>query len=408
MLKGKKIILGITGSIAAYKAAYLLRLFKKEEAEVQILITPSGKEFITPATLYALSGRPVLGTFFETNDGTWHSHVDLGLWADVMIIAPATANTLAKMAMGICDNLLLTTYLSVRCPIFIAPAMDSDMFLHPASQNNISLLKERGCTVIEPGTGVLASGLHGKGRMEEPEVIVEKLKDFFKNNEKKKTLEGMRVLVTAGPTFENIDPVRYIGNYSSGKTGFAIAEELAARGAFVELIAGPVNQNIDNKLINRTNVISADNMYKASLEKFPKCNAAILTAAVSDFKPAHYSSQKIKRENNNLIVELKENKDIAAKLGSIKKPNQILVGFALETEKAELNAVKKLKEKNLDFIILNSLSKQNKCFGEDDNKITIIDNENKKQEFPFKCKKEIAIDIVNELENNFDKLKCPF
>jgi len=406
MLKGKKIILGITGSIAAYKAAYLLRLLKKEEAEVQVLITPAGKEFITSATLSALSGRPVLGTFFETKDGTWHSHVDLGLWADVMIIAPASANSLAKMAMGICDNLLLTTYLSVRCPVFIAPAMDSDMFLHSATQNNIKLLKERKCIVIEPGTGVLASGLHGKGRMEEPEVIVEKLKDFFKNKEK--TLTGKRILVTSGPTVENIDPVRYISNYSSGKTGFAIAEELAARGAQVDLITGPVNLNIDNELINRYDVISAKQMHNKCLELFKISDGAILTAAVSDFCPVRYSSKKIKKDEDNLTLDLKHTPDIAAKLGKIKKPFQILAGFALETDNAINNAVKKLNEKNLDFIVLNSLSKENKCFGADVNKITIIDNENKKYEFPFKYKKEIAIDIVNVLEENFNKGECPF
>lgn len=403
MLKGKKIILGITGSIAAYKAAYLLRLLKKEEAEVQVLITPAGKEFITPATLSALSGLPVLGTFFETKDGTWHSHVNLGLWADAMVIAPASANTLAKMATGICDNLLLTTYLSVRCPVFVAPAMDCDMFQHPASQKNISLLIERGCMVIEPGTGVLASGLHGKGRMEEPEVILEKLREFFSVKDKSKTLEGKRVLVTAGPTVENIDPVRFISNYSSGKTGFAIAEELVKRGAIVDLIAGPVNLEINNKNIIRTNIISADEMYKASVELFPKCDAAILTAAVADFRPNNYSSKKIKNKNDNITIELTANLDIAAKLGEIKKPRQILAGFALETENGEQNAFKKLQTKNFNFIVLNTLSEVNKCFIDDTNKITIIDKENKIQEFTLKHKSEIASDIVDMLEKEFKK-----
>ena len=395
-MKGKKIILGITGSIAAYKAAYLLRLLKKEEAEVQVLITPAGKEFITPATLSALSGRPVLGTFFETKDGTWNSHVDLGLWADAMIIAPASANTMAKMATGTCDNLLLTTYLSARCPVFIAPAMDLDMFSPPATQNNISLLKERGCMIIEPGTGVLASGLHGKGRMEEPEMIVEKLRDFFN---KEKSLAGKRIMIPAGPTYENIDPVRFIGNYSSGKMGFAIAEELANRGATVELIAGPVQLQVANKkLINRTDVVSAHEMYDKSIEIFPTVDAAIMVAAVADYAPAVKSSQKIKRKTKNIQLKLKANPDIAAAMGELKKPSQILAGFALETENAEKNAFKKLLSKGLDFIVLNSLAEQGAGFMVDTNRITIIDKENKKKEFPLKKKSEAAKDVVDTLQ----------
>ncbi|MCL2073463.1 MAG: bifunctional phosphopantothenoylcysteine decarboxylase/phosphopantothenate--cysteine ligase CoaBC [Marinilabiliaceae bacterium] len=410
MLKGKKIILGITGSIAAYKAAYLLRLLVKEEAEVQVLITPAGKEFITPATLSALSNKPVLGTFFETNDGTWHSHVNLGLWADVMIIAPASANTIAKMATGICDNLLLTTYLSTKCPIFVAPAMDLDMFAHPATQKNISLLIERGCKIIEPSTGVLASGLHGKGRMEEPEQIVEILKDFFENKIPQKSLAGKRVMVTAGPTYENIDPVRFIGNYSSGKTGIAIAEELIKRGAKVDLIINSHLLSSREKELYfntlgtaRSEVISADDMYREALKIFPKVDAAIMTAAVADFKPAKYSQKKIKRNDKNLTIELSPNPDIAAKLGQIKKSNQILIGFALETHDEEVNAFKKLISKNLDFIVLNSPSTKGTGFMTDTNEITIIDKNNFKKKYPLKTKKEVASDIIDELEKLLKK-----
>ena len=428
MLKGKKIILGITGSIAAYKAAYLLRLLIKEGAEVQVLITPAGKEFITPATLSALSGRPVLGTFFETKDGTWHSHVNLGLWADVMLVAPASANTLAKMATGICDNLLLTTYLSLKCPVFIAPAMDLDMFSHPATKHNISLLIERGCKLIEPGTGVLASGLHGKGRMEEPEIIVEKLKDFFSEKENKKPLLGKRIMVTAGPTYENIDPVRFIGNYSSGKTGIALSKELVKRGAIVHLIAahhistkvevideyknfGFQNSNsfcenyeevvFEEGRVVATTIKSAEEMYQAACRIFPNVDAAIMAAAVADYKPAKYSQNKIKRNGENLTIELVPNPDIAAKMGELKKPEQILIGFALETDNKEANAIKKLNSKNFDFIILNSPDSEDTGFIADTNKITIIHKNNKKQEFTLKSKKEIASDIIDELEKLF-------
>ncbi len=398
MLQGKKIILGITGSIAAYKAAFLLRLLIKEGAEVQVLITSTGKEFITPVTLSALSGRPVLGDFFENRDGTWHSHVDLGLWADVMLIAPASANTLAKMAHGICDNLLLTTYLSAKCPVFIAPAMDLDMFAHPSTQKNIEILKSWGCQVIEPGTGVLASGLHGKGRMEEPEAIVQQLHTFFGTPDKKKSLTGKRFMITAGPTHEAIDPVRFIGNYSSGKMGFAIAEELALRGAAVDLIAGPVQMSINNPKINRYNVVSASEMYQKACELFPLADGAIMAAAVSDFSPVKAASQKIKRTGDNLSIELKANPDIAKSMGEIKKKSQILVGFALETENEEINALAKLKSKNLDFIVLNSLASPDAGFMVDTNRITIIDRENKKIEFPLKSKKEVASDVVDYLE----------
>lgn len=398
MLKGKKIILGITGSIAAYKAAFLLRLLMKEGADVQVIVTPAGKEFITPVTLSALSGRPVLGTFFENRDGTWHSHVDLGLWADLMVIAPASANTMAKMANGICDNLLLTTYLSAKCPVFIAPAMDLDMYAHPATQKNINALEGWGCKVIEPGTGVLASGLHGKGRMEEPEAILHQIISFFQSSEKKKSLIGKCIMVTAGPTHEAIDPVRFIGNYSSGKMGFAIAEELAARGARVDLIAGPVQMKVENRNINRIDVVSASEMFEKSRELFPHADGAVMAAAVGDFSPVEAARHKIKRTGQNFTLQLKANPDIAKNMGEIKKKGQVLVGFALETENEENNAIVKLKAKNLDFVVLNSLASPGSGFMVDTNRITIIDKENKTVEFPLKSKKEAASDVVDYLE----------
>jgi phosphopantothenoylcysteine decarboxylase/phosphopantothenate--cysteine ligase len=401
MLQGKKIILGITGSIAAYKAAFLLRLLMKEGAEVQVILTPAGKEFITPVTLSALSGRPVLGSFFEKGDGTWHSHVDLGIWADLMLIAPASANTLAKMATGVCDNLLLTTYLSAKCPVFIAPAMDLDMFAHPATQKNIETLQEWGCKVIEPGTGVLASGLHGKGRMEEPEAILKLIKSFFQSSERNNSLTDKRIMITAGPTHEAIDPVRFIGNHSSGKMGFAIAEELAARGAMVDLITGPVQLEVENSLINRVDVVTASQMHEKARALFPSANAAIMAAAVGDFSPINAANQKIKHSGQNLMLELKANPDIAKSMGEIKKTGQVLVGFALETENEEANAIGKLKSKNLDFIVLNSLASPGSGFMTDTNRITIIDKENKKTEYPLKSKKEVAIDIADYLEKLF-------
>lgn len=403
MLQGKKIILGITGSIAAYKAAFLLRLLMKEGAEVQVIITPAGKEFITPVTLSALSGKPVLGTFFENRDGTWHSHVDLGLWADLMLIAPASANTLAKMANGICDNLLLTTYLSAKCPVVIAPAMDLDMFAHPATQKNIEILSNWGCKVIEPGTGVLASGLHGKGRMEEPEAIVEQLKAFFTAEEKKKSFAGKRIMITAGPTHEAIDPVRFIGNYSSGKMGFAIAEELALRGAVVDLIAGPVQLTTHHANIRRYDVVSAMEMYQKASELFPRTNGAVMAAAVADFTPVEKAEQKIKRAGDSFTLEMKANPDIARAMGQMKQPGQVLAGFALETDNAEANAAGKLQSKNLDFIVLNSLADPGSGFMVDTNRITILDRENKKMEFPLKSKREVASDIVDYLEQCFGR-----
>jgi phosphopantothenoylcysteine decarboxylase/phosphopantothenate--cysteine ligase len=398
MLKGKKIILGVTGSIAAYKAAVLLRLLVKQGAEVQVLMTSAGKEFITPVTISALSGKPVLGDFFENRDGTWNSHVDLGLWADVMLIAPATANTMGKMVMGICDNLLVTTYLSARCPVFVAPAMDLDMFQHPSTLRNMETLKSWGCEIIEPTTGELASGLLGKGRMEEPEAIVNRLEAFFGDAEKKKSLNGKRVMVTAGPTYEAIDPVRFIGNYSSGKMGFAVAEALADRGAQVDLIAGPVHVTTSHPLINRVDVTSAGEMMEVCVKYFPLSNAAVMSAAVSDYKPEHAHNQKIKRSGEHLALNLVPNPDIAREMGQMKKVGQVLAGFALETNNEEANALKKLKAKNLDFIVLNSLAVQGAGFMADTNQISIIDFENKIKHYPLKSKREVAEDIVDYLE----------
>jgi len=393
-LEGKKIILGITGSIAAYKAAILLRLLVKEGAEVQVVITAAGKEFITQVTLSALSGKPVISEFFGTIDGTWHSHVDLGLWADAMIVAPATASTIAKMANGVADNMLITTYMSAKCPVFVAPAMDLDMFAHPATQKNIDTLKYFGNFIIEPGEGELASGLEGKGRMEEPENILEILVDSF--NRKKKLL-NKTILVTAGPTFEKIDPVRFIGNYSSGKMGYAIAEELASQGADVVLISGPVSVSIKNNQIKVISVESAEEMYNESVQRFPSCNAAIMSAAVADFTPVSPENKKTKRGKNNWNIELKPTKDIAAALGEIKKNDQVLAGFALETNNEETNAKLKLHKKNLDFIVLNSLKDPGAGFRGDTNKITIIDKNNNHQSFKLKSKKEVAVDIVEKL-----------
>jgi len=397
MLKGKKIILGITGSIAAYKAAYLLRLLIKEGAEVQIILTPSGKEFITPVTLSALSGRPVLSGFFENSDGTWHSHVDLGIWADIMVVAPATANTMGKMASAICDNLLLTTYLSAKCPVLVAPAMDLDMYGHPANQRNIELLRQFGAHIAEPGTGELASGLSGKGRMEEPENLVEEIKKLL-DPQKKKTLSGRTVLVTAGPTYESIDPVRFIGNYSSGKTGFSIAGELAMRGAKVYLIAGPVSLATPDGNIIRKDVTSAVEMEAACLAFFPYCDAGIFSAAVADYAPADPSNEKIKRSGETFTFKLKPNPDIAANMGAIKSPSQITVGFALETNNGEINAVNKLERKKFDLIVLNSPNKEGEGFISETNRVSIIDKNHQVNNFPLKNKKQVAEDIVSVLE----------
>jgi phosphopantothenoylcysteine decarboxylase/phosphopantothenate--cysteine ligase len=393
-LKSKKIILGITGSIAAYKAAMLLRLLTKEGAEVQVVITPAGKEFITPVTLSALSGKPVISEFFGANDGTWNSHVDLGLWADLMLVAPATASTIAKMANGIADNMLITTYLSAKCPVFIAPAMDLDMFAHPSTQKNLETLKSFGNTIIEPATGELASGLTGKGRMEEPENILEIVVGHFNSNSK---LNGKTFLVTAGPTYERIDPVRYLGNFSSGKMGYAIAEQLAEKGAKVVLVSGPVSVKVRNKNIETVFVESAGEMFKECTTRYSHCDGAVMCAAVADFTPVNPEVQKTKRGKSDWILELRPTKDIAQALGEIKRRDQILVGFALETNDETENAQRKLVSKNLDFIVLNSLNEKGAGFQVDTNKITIIDKYNIQQNFELKSKKEVAVDIVDKI-----------
>lgn len=395
-LNGKKIVLGITGSIAAYKSCLIIRQLIKRGAEVQVVITPAGKEFITPITLSALTHKPVISEFFSQRDGTWNSHVDLGLWADAMLIAPATASTIGKMANGIADNMLITTYLSMKAPVFVAPAMDLDMYAHPSTQNNLQTLISYGNHIVEPGTGFLASELIGKGRMEEPENIVAQLEEFF--DIPNRDMEGRRVLITAGPTYEKIDPVRFIGNYSSGKMGFALAEECARRGAEVEMVCGPVSIDFSKKYenIHRTNVESAQQMYEACKALFPSVDAGILCAAVADFTPETVADKKIKRTGDDMVVRLKPNPDIAASLGQIKTDAQVLVGFALETNDEESNAQSKLKKKNFDFIVLNSLRDKGAGFRTDTNKVTII-TEEEKQEYPLKSKVEVAQDIINKL-----------
>ena len=392
MLKGKKIVLGITGSIAAYKSCLIIRGLIKRGAEVQVVITPAGKEFITPITLSALTHKPVVSEFFSQRDGTWNSHVDLGLWADAMLIAPCTASTMGKMANGIADNMLITTYLSMKAPVLIAPAMDLDMYKHPSTQANMAKLKEYGNLIVEPATGFLASGLEGKGRMEEPEVIVDYLDKYFEV----KDLTGKHILITAGPTYEKIDPVRFIGNYSSGKMGFALAEECYRRGAEVTLIAGPVSLTCSNG-IHRIDVESCEEMYQAAIKAFTgKMDAAILCAAVADFRPASVADKKIKREKDDLEIRLVPTHDIAAALGKAKKEDQRIVAFALETNDEETNAEKKRKKKNADFIVLNSTRNPGTTFGTDENKITII-SENGKKEYEKKPKTEVARDIIDEL-----------
>lgn len=391
-LQGKHIVLGITGSIAAYKAASLARLFIKKGAEVQIVITPAGKEFITPVTLSALTGKPVVSEFFTANDGTWHSHVDLGLWADLMVIAPATAATMGKMANGVADNMLITTYMSMKAPVIVAPAMDLDMFQHPSTHRNMNLLREYGNHIIEPADGFLASKLIGKGRMEEPENIVTYVEEFFAKQE---TLAKKKILITAGPTYEKIDPVRFIGNYSSGKMGFSLAEECANRGAEVTLVAGPVSLKINHPNIKRIDVESADQMYEAAVAAFPTMDAAILCAAVADYKPAQWADKKIKRETTgDMSISLVANKDIAATLGKM-KTHQRMIGFALETNDEENNAQKKIKSKNLDYIVLNSLNDAGAGFQHNTNKISIINKEGEKTDYPLKTKQEVAADIVD-------------
>lgn len=397
MLKGKNIILGITGSIAAYKAAILVRLLVKEGANVKVVMTKLAKEFITPLTLATLSKNPILVDFFDPENGQWNSHVDLGIWADVYIIAPATANTIAKMASGGADNLLLTTYLSARCPVFVAPAMDIDMYSHPTTQKNINTLQSFGNYIIEPETGELASGLEGKGRMAEPENILRILTEFFQKKKSESKLKGRNILITAGPTYEAIDPVRFIGNFSSGKMGYAIAEEAALRGANVSLISGPVSIQKINTSIQLTNVISADEMFQAVKSKFNNSEIVILSAAVADFTPIEVNTDKIK-DKTGLTINLKPTVDIAKEIGLKKKENQVFIGFALETSNELENAQNKLKKKNFDFIVLNSLRDKGAGFKTDTNKITIIDKHNNISKFELKSKAQVANDILDKTE----------
>lgn len=391
-LKGKHIVLGITGGIAAYKSAFLLRLLIKAGAEVQVVITPNGKQFITPATLAALSGKPVVSEFFAANTGEWHSHVDLGLWSDLMVIAPATASTIGKMTSGVADNMLVTTYLSAKSHVMVAPAMDLDMWAHPSTQRNIRTLQKDGVEIIMPASGELASHLQGQGRMEEPEEILRRVEAYFS---RKETLKGKKVLVTAGPTYEEIDPVRFIGNYSSGKMGFAIAEEAAERGAEVTLVAGPVSIHTSNPSIKRIDVRSAREMLAAAEANFDDCDIAILSAAVADYAPATRADSKIKREKTDgMTLHLVKNPDIAATLG-VKKGNRLLVGFALETDHEEDNALRKMKNKNLDMIVLNSLRNPLAGFNKDTNQVTIIKADGTETEYPSKSKREVAGDILD-------------
>jgi phosphopantothenoylcysteine decarboxylase/phosphopantothenate--cysteine ligase len=392
ILSGKHIVLGVTGSIAAYKAAYLVRLLIKKGAEVQVVMTAAAKEFITPLTLSTLTRKPVVSEFFDRRDGSWNSHVDLGQWADAMLIAPCTASTLGKMASGVADNMLATTYFSMKAPVFIAPAMDLDMYSHPVTQRNIETLRSIGNIFIEPASGELASQLIGKGRMQEPEVIVAALEEYFRTQSQ---LSKKKILITAGPTFEQIDPVRFIGNNSTGKMGFALADECAARGADVTLIAGPVNLKTVHSGINRIDVRSAQQMYEAAMEHFPGSDAAILCAAVADYTPAVVADNKIKRKGE-MTLTLKPTQDIAAALGAIKRPDQRMVGFALETNNEFSNAQDKLERKNLDFIVLNSLRDEGAGFGYDTNKVTLIDRK-ESQPLPLQSKKDVAKAIINKL-----------
>ena len=400
-MKGKKIVLGITGSIAAYKACSLIRLFIKAGAEVQVVITPAGKEFITPVTLSALTSKPVISEFFSGRDGSWHSHVDLGLWADAMVIAPCTASTLGKMAHGVADNMLITTYLSMKAPVFIAPAMDLDMYRHPATQANLQTLRSYGNHIIEAASGELASHLIGKGRMEEPENIFYTLESFFRLQDatlNKKDLKGRRIMITAGPTYEKIDAVRFIGNFSTGKMGFALAEECATRGAKVELIAGPVGLKTKHPNIHRTDVTSAQQMYEVATTCFPTCDTAILCAAVADFTPSTITDRKIKREGSGgMHLDLQPKQDIARELGRMKQKGQKLIGFALETDHEIEHAQGKLQRKNLDFIVLNSLRNPGAGFAHDTNQITLLFADGTRKDFGLKSKTEVASDIVDHL-----------
>ena len=397
-MKGKKIVLGITGSIAAYKAAILIRGLIKKGAEVQVVITPAGKEFITPITLSALTSKPVISEFFAQRDGTWNSHVDLGLWADAMIIAPATASTIGKMANGIADNMLITTYLSMKAPVFVAPAMDLDMFAHPSTRKNLDTLRSYGNHIIEPAEGELASHLVGKGRMEEPEKIVEILEAFFA---KQQDMAGKKVVITAGPTYEKIDPVRFIGNYSSGKMGFDIANEAANKGAEVILVTGPTHLNVQNSAIKLIRVISAQEMYDACHEFYNSVDVAIAAAAVADYRPKNVAEQKIKKNEATFSIELEKTKDILASLGE-QKENQFLIGFALETENEIEHAKQKIQKKNLDLIVLNSLNDKGAGFGLPTNKVTFISKDFIVEPKELKSKEEVAQDIINKVIQFYD------
>lgn len=393
-LKGKHIVLGITGGIAAYKSVTLLRLLVKAGAEVQVVMTPAAKEFITPVTLSSLSGRPVVSEFFTANTGEWHSHVDLGLWADLMVIAPATASTIGKMANGIADNMLVTTYLSAKEPVMVAPAMDLDMMAHPSTARNLATLRRDGVMVVEPAAGELASHLVGKGRMEEPENIFKLITEFFAH---RRDMEGMRVAITAGPTHERLDPVRFIGNYSSGKMGYALARECAGRGAKVTLISGPVDLPAPEG-VETIKVTSAREMLEASKEPFAKADIGIFAAAVADYRPEECSDRKIKREGvEDMTIRLVRNPDIAATLCAGKRENQLFAGFALETDHEHENAVGKLRRKGLDMVVLNSLNDKGACFGTDTNKITLISRDGSEKAFPLKSKQEVARDIIDAL-----------
>lgn len=396
MLSGKKIVLGVSGSIAAYKSAVLTRLLVKEGAEVRVVMTTSAHDFITPLTLSTLSKNPVLTTFIKDESGQWNNHVELGLWADALVIAPASANTIAKMTHGVCDNLLLAVYLSARCHVLFAPAMDLDMLNHPATKSNISNLIIRGNQLIAPGVGELASGLIGNGRMAEPEEIVLHLSQHFAERK----LIGKKALVTAGPTYEAIDPVRFIGNNSSGKMGFALAEALAREGAEVKLVTGPTSQTTSHPNIEVKKVISAEEMYLACLDIFPATDITVLSAAVADYRPIMRADQKIKKTESNLIIELTKTHDIAVELGKLKQTGQIIVGFALETENEVANAEKKIVSKNFDLIVLNSLNDEGAGFGVDTNKICIIDRQSRVKQFSLKNKQEVANDIVTAIIEN--------
>lgn len=394
MLKGKKILIGITGSIAAYKVPFIIRLLKKAGAEVQVIMTPMAADFVTPLTLSTLTERPVLVNFFDKGDGSWHSHVELGIWADLYLIAPVSANTMGKMVAGIADNLLLTTVLSARCPLFFAPAMDLDMYKHPTTQDNIKRLQEYGYELIEPTQGELASGLRGFGRMEEPEVIFERILNYF---HQEKPLLGKKCMVTAGPTFEPVDPVRFIGNHSSGLMGVEVAKALALQGAEVELILGPSSIEVDEDNIRVTKVVTAHQMYEACQQLFSAMDITVMAAAVADFKPSRFADQKIKKGEGLTAIELEATVDILAELGKEKKENQLLVGFALETQDEYLHAKQKLHNKNLDLIVLNSLNDTGAGFGHATNKISLINKSGVCQEFPLKTKREVAQDIVNTI-----------